>query len=190
MRHRLETGITLVEILIGLALFGILMAMGVPSFSRWIQSSQIRNSAEAIQNGLTLARAEAVRRNTNVRFQLVSSVTNACALSDAGRNWIISLNDPTGSCDSAPSDSVAPRIIQTRSSGEGSPNAVINANGIFLITFNGTGQSNTAASIDITNPSGGNCSANEMRCLRVTVSTGGQIRMCDPARANTDPQGC
>lgn len=190
MRPRLEIGITLIEILVGLALLGILLSLGVPSFSRWIQSTQIRNSAEAIQNGLMLARAEAVRRNTNVRFQLVTSLTDTCALSDAGGNWVISLNDPTGACDSPPSDTAAPRIIQTRSSGEGSSNAVVNANGVSLITFNGTGQANNTASINITNPTGGNCSSNAMRCLRVTVSSGGQIRMCDPTRANTDPQGC
>ncbi|UCV02491.1 GspH/FimT family pseudopilin [Dechloromonas denitrificans] len=190
MKTRLQTGITLIEVMISLVVMGILLALGTPSFSRWIQSSQIRNSAEAIQNGLTLARAEAVRRNTSVRFQLVSTVTDSCALSDAGRNWVISLDDPTGSCDNAPSDNVAPRIVQTRASGEGSPNAVINANGTSVITFNSMGQANTAATIDVTNPTGGNCSANAMRCLRVTVSTGGLIRMCDPARAASDPQGC
>ncbi len=29
-----------------------------------------------------------------------------------------------------------------------------------------------------------------VRCLRVVVRTGGQIRMCDPALPNTDSQSC
>jgi hypothetical protein len=29
-----------------------------------------------------------------------------------------------------------------------------------------------------------------MRCLRVEVGIGGQVRMCDPSLASTDPKGC
>lgn len=192
MNLKYQSGITLIEVMIGLVILGILLAAGLPSFSQWIQSSQIRTSADALQNGLTLARTEAVRRNTNVRFQLVSTTTAACALSDTGSSWVVSLDDPTGACDSAASDTVAPRIVQIRASGEGAPNAVINGGGVSTITFNGTGQASVAATLNVTNPTGGTCAAvgGQMRCLRVTVSTGGQVRMCDPARAADDPQGC
>jgi type IV fimbrial biogenesis protein FimT len=188
-----QAGMTLIELMIGIVLLGILLALGVPTFSRWSQSSQIRNAAEAIHNGLMLARAEAVRRNTTVRFQFVTTTTGACALSDTGTNWVVSLDSPAGACDAAPSDNVAPRIVQVRSAAEGSRNAVVNAGGVSLITFNGTGQatSGAPAAINVTNPSGGTCAAaGPMRCMRVTVATGGQIRMCDPARAAGDPQGC
>jgi type IV fimbrial biogenesis protein FimT len=131
----------------------------VPTFARWTQNSQIRNSAEAIHNGLMLARAEAVRRNTTVRFQLVTTTTSACALSDTGANWVVSLDSPAGACDATPSDNVAPRIVQVRSAAEGSRNAAIDAGGVSLITFNGTGQatSGAPAAIDVTNPTGGAC---------------------------------
>ena len=38
----------------------------------------------------------------------------------------------------------------------------------------------------------GDCpaTAGQRRCLRVVVSAGGQIRMCDPALAASTPQGC
>lgn len=183
---------TLIELMIGIVVLGILLALGAPAFSSWTQNSQIRNAAEAIHNGLTLARAEAVRRNTTVRFQLVTTTTGACALADTGTNWVVSLDSPAGACDSAPSDDIAPRIVQVRSAAEGSRNAVVDAGGVSLITFNGTGQASVAATIDVTNPTGGACStaAGPMRCMRVTVATGGRIRMCDPARAANDPQGC
>ncbi|HSA48159.1 MAG TPA: GspH/FimT family pseudopilin [Candidatus Competibacteraceae bacterium] len=186
-----QAGMTLIELMIGIVVFAILLALGAPTFSRWTQNSQIRNSAEAIHNGLMLARAEAVRRNTTVRFQLVTTTTSACALSATGGNWVVSLDDPAGACDAAPSDNVAPRIVQVRSAAEGSRNAAVNAGGVSLITFNGTGQASAAAAINVTNPTGGACAApGPMRCMRVTVATGGQIRMCDPARAADDPQGC
>lgn len=190
MKGFAQKGVTLIEIMISLVVLGILLAMGVPSFSAWIQSSQIRNSAESIQNGLMHARAEAVRRNTAVRFQFVTDLTGGCALSVTGSSWVVSLDDPTGSCDSPASDA-APRIVQSRSGTEGSRNAVVNGNGISSITFNGIGQATPAATIDISNPTGGACAtAGPMRCMRVTVTTGGQVRMCDPARAANDPQGC
>jgi type IV fimbrial biogenesis protein FimT len=190
LRH---AGFTVIELMIGLIVLGILMAMGIPSFARWIQSSQIRNSAEAIQSGLMFARTEAVRLNTRVRFQLVTTTTAACALADTGASWVVSLDDPAGACDSAASDTVAPRILQIRNSAEGSPNAVVNGNGQSQINFTGNGQASIAATINITNPTGGACATTPsgvMRCLNVTISTGGQIRMCDPARAANDPQGC
>ena len=188
-----QAGMTLIELMIGIVLLGILLALGAPTFSRWTQSSQIRNAAEAIHNGLMLARAEAVRRNTTVRFQFVTTTTGACALSDTGTNWVVSLDSPAGACDAAPSDNVAPRIVQVRSAAEGSRNAAVDAGGVSLITFNGTGQATggAPAAINVTNPTGGACAAGgPMRCMRVTVATGGQIRMCDPARAADDPQGC
>lgn len=191
MKAPMQRGITLIEVMIGLVILGILLAMGVPSFAGWIQSSQIRNSAESIQNGLMQARAEAVRRNTTVRFQFVTDLTNGCAVSATGPSWVVSLDDPSGACDSAASDTVAPRIVQGRSNAEGSRNAIVSGNGVSSIIFNGIGQANTAATIDISNPTGGACAAaGPMRCLRVTVTTGGQVRMCDPARAAADPQGC
>jgi type IV fimbrial biogenesis protein FimT len=188
-----QAGMTLIELMIGIVVLGILLALGVPTFSRWTQSSQIRNAAEAIHNGLMLARAEAVRRNTAVRFQFVTTTTSACALSDTGTNWVVSLDSPAGACDAAPSDNVAPRIVQVRSAAEGSRNAAVNGGGVSLVTFNGTGQATggAPAAINVTNPTGGACApGGPMRCMRVTVATGGQIRMCDPARAAGDPQGC
>ena len=56
------------------------------------------------------------------------------------------------------------------------------------ITFDGLGKTNLvgAATIQVTNPTGGACqtsaTAGKMRCLNVTVSVGGQVKMCDPHR--------
>lgn len=65
---RRQAGMTLVELMIGLAVFGILVMMALPDYTAWIQNTKIRNAAESVQNGLQLARAEAIRRNTDVTF--------------------------------------------------------------------------------------------------------------------------
>jgi type IV fimbrial biogenesis protein FimT len=192
-------GMTLIELMVGIAIVAILFTLAAPSFSTWIQGTHIRTAAEAIQNGLMLTRAEAVQRNTQVRFQLTDTLDDSCALSTTGTNWVLSLDDPSGACASAPSNTSAPRIIQTRAGAEGSKNA-IGAAGQSVIVFNGLGRVTPVPAgninIDISNPIGGACAADvtpgPMRCLRVEVSTLGQVRMCDPAFvfSNASPQGC
>lgn len=197
-RHS-QQGFTMIELMVGVIVIGILAAVGAPSLRSWVQNAQIRTTAEAIQNGLQLARAGAVHRNGLVRFQLTDNLTSACALSTTSSNWVVSQDDATDPaiaatrCATTASDTTPPRIIQTRSSAEGSSNAVVAA-GQSSFIFNGLGRTtNVAATVTITisNTIGGSCTpAGPMRCLNVIVTTGGQIRMCDPAKASTDPQGC
>jgi type IV fimbrial biogenesis protein FimT len=191
---------SLIELMVGIAIVAVLFAMASPSFSVWIKNSQIRTSAEAIQNGLMLARSEAVRRNTTVRFQLTSTLDGSCTLSTSGTNWVVSLSDPTGACGNPSADPgdpnpPAPAIIQVRAGAQGSNSAAVAA-GQSTIVFNGLGRVTPVpagnVNIAISNPFGGNCATlgGQMRCLQVVVSPGGQVRMCDPMFALPDPQGC
>jgi type IV fimbrial biogenesis protein FimT len=180
-----ETGFTLIELLVGITIVGILFIMGVPSFKSWIQNAQIHTATEAIQNGLELARAEAVRRNTLVRFQLTSTLDNSCVLTTASGNWVVSRDDPTGNCAGAKlndtynisdtSNNPAPGIIQLRPGNEGSANAVVASQELTSagvtpatpiyngsIIFNGMGRVSTLSvtagdnvQINITNPTVG-----------------------------------
>lgn len=198
-------GFSLIELVVGMAILGILISLGMSSFRTWIANSRIRATAEAIQNGLQMARGEAVRRNAPIRFQFTDNLTSGCVLSTTLTNFVISFDNPAGACDAAVineafpvSDSTnnpAPRIIQTRPAAEGSNNVAINA-GQSVITFNGLGRVTDAATnpvaIDVEPAAGtGDCTA--LRCLRVTVTAGGQVRMCDPLFTTTnptDPQAC
>jgi type IV fimbrial biogenesis protein FimT len=69
LNHR-QKGVTLIEAMVALTIMGVLLATGVPSFSQFLQNRKVRNAAEALHNGLSLAKAEAVRRNTNITFTL------------------------------------------------------------------------------------------------------------------------
>jgi type IV fimbrial biogenesis protein FimT len=179
--------------MITLAVFALLLMIGLPSMTTWLQNAQIRTSAETMQMGLQFARAEALRRNVPVRFQLVDSLDAGCALSDKGTSWVVNLGnlDVGGKCDQPESEDAEPRILQKRSGAESTSNATVqSAGGGKYVVFNGLGRVSPAfavlpiTQIDIKNPAGGGCMDEKnprMRCLRLTVSNGGEVRMCDPA---------
>lgn len=203
--HRSQRGMSLVELVVGLLIIGTLLALAAPSYSTWIQNTKIRTTAESILNGIQLARGEAVRRNTRIQFSLTDDLTGTCGLSLSGLNWIVSFDDPTNLCDSALLNeaadagdltaSPAPRIIQIKPAAEGSTGVTVAADQSSIV-FNGLGRITpvpaATININVSNPTAGACAAlaGPVRCMRVQVSTGGQVRFCDPARATTDPVGC
>lgn len=192
-----QQGVTLVELLVGLAIVGILFAVGIPSFTGWIQNAQVRTAAESISSGLQLARAEAVRRNDFVRFTL----TDATGLVA----WNVGCVNVTATC---------PASIQSRSASEGSVNARIGISvdappspvgayyatpiaagtgmtGVEGVTFNGLGRMPVAnIGTDITRIDLSNAITADVRKLIILVTTGGQVRMCDAALSASDTQGC
>ena len=200
-----QRGVTLIELMIGLAIVALVLFLGVPSFAIFLQNTQIRNAAETTLQGLDLARAEAVRLNAPVRFQLVSDFTSGCTLSATSLNWIVSLTDPTGLCNIAPAGgnaslpgAAAPQIIEEKAGSEGNPNVVVVATGGSNAVFNGLGRLASAGitQLDFSNPAGGTCTYvdavnGKMRCMRIQLSGGGQAKMCDPKVTDTtDPRIC
>jgi type IV fimbrial biogenesis protein FimT len=156
---------TLIELLIGLVIVGLLLTLGVPSFTTWMQNMQVRNAAESIFNGLQLARASAVQRNKSVTF----------TMNGPDSSWAVTIDTPSA---------FEPATVQSRSGAEGTPNAVV-ATTNPTMSFAGLGATNlpAAATIQVTNPTGGACQtpgAGTIRCLNITVSVGGRIKMCDP----------
>ena len=205
-------GFSLIELMVVVVIMGILMAMGIPSYRTWIENGKVRSLAESMQDGLRYARAEAVRRNTTVRFQLTTTLTSSCASnSNTAKNWVVSLADPAGLCDVAVSDTTAPQILKkssTQSSGSSSavPTANLSVNGVLAsaaatpvatsttvstVTFNPFGRLNGAvqggAWFTISNST---LATADKRDLRITVSPSGQIRSCDPLLSSTDPRSC
>jgi len=197
-----ERGFSLIELLVGVIILGILMAIAIPGFTEWMRNAKVRGAADAVQNGLQLARAEAVRRNTQVGLYLVTTTDNTCARSTAGPHWIVGLDTPDGRCASGPSETTAPRIIQMRTMGEGSSATALSA-GQHTFVFNGRGRLTAVPVADADGVVGGiklastdglacrtDSPSGPVRCLRVIVSFGGQVRMCDPSLPSGDTQAC
>ena len=197
---RFQRGVSLLELLIGVAIVSILLAAGMPTFGLWIQNTQVRTAAESVQNGLQLARNEAVRRNTNVRFSLTNAagqvVWRVCVVAgnDCGEVIQERPNAEGGANARVGVSVVAPPAVvpATQYATALAAGAGLSEEGGAGVTVNGVGLIPTAnIGTDITRVDVINPAANGARRLVIIVSTGGLIRMCDPAHSlASNPQGC
>jgi type IV fimbrial biogenesis protein FimT len=61
-------GFTLVELMIGITLVGLLLLLGMPGYRSWISAYELRSTAEQLAHSLMLARTEAIRRGHRVNL--------------------------------------------------------------------------------------------------------------------------
>ena len=92
-------GFTLIELVMSIAIVGILLTVGIPSFIALITNNRIVTQTNDFVSDLAHARAEAVRRNSRVticRSNTGTSSTPSCVpASGWADGWII-FTDPSG----------------------------------------------------------------------------------------------
>lgn len=91
MKLRRQSGFTLVELIIALAIAAILLAVGVPSFTSVIQDSRIGSQYNQAVRAFFLARSEAVKASEFVVVCARSApVARTCGTEDDWNNgWIV-----------------------------------------------------------------------------------------------------
>ena len=201
LQRRAAGGFTLVELVVTFAVLAILTLLAAPSFTDWIRNTQVRSVADALQNGLRLAQAEAVRRSRLVVFSLTAGQPglNAAAVAN-GANWSIQAVPVAGI------DNANLQFVQGGAFGDVATGVTIN--GPAFICFNAEGRlavGNTGlAGVACAPPADGSTIDYDVsraaaqlrpgsdRPLHVSVALGGQVRMCDPAEtlSATNPDGC
>jgi type IV fimbrial biogenesis protein FimT len=62
-----QSGFTVVELLIGMAIAAVLAAMTLPAINQWVESSRLTTTTNAFVEAFMTARSEAVRRGQAVR---------------------------------------------------------------------------------------------------------------------------
>ena len=70
MLKRLQTGVSLIEVLVGIAIIAMLMALGIPQYGTYLANARLKATTDTLVSGLSLARAEAVKRNSG-RVEMV-----------------------------------------------------------------------------------------------------------------------
>jgi len=197
---RAAAGFTLIELLTAIVLLGILMRLAMPSFVVWMNNTKVRTVAEALQTGIRLAQAEAVRGNRQVVLSFTNGTPtlNVTAVAN-GSNW--SIQTVPLFANSLDADTQA-TFVQGGALGDVASGVTITSTppSVTALCFNSNGRLvvNTAPG-----PTGASCAAASAsftidrtgadRPLRVIVGVGGQLRVCDPNRPTlsaTSPDGC
>jgi type IV fimbrial biogenesis protein FimT len=158
-------GVTLVELLVTIAVIAIGLGLAAPELVKMTASYRLRGAAESIVNGLGQARAEAVRRNSAVTFNLVGSATG----------WDVR-------------DS-ASNVLHARAAEDSTTLTAASGNASTAVTFLPTGMVDTSGTwmTAITVSS----SVSGAGSRQINILGGGLVRMCDPevSTAN-DPRRC
>jgi type IV pilus assembly protein PilA len=133
MRSRLwnERGFGMTELIVVVALIGVLAALGVPNLLRYWQTSSLAAGADELAGVLSRGRALAVTQNTTVCVQVTGTSVRFVIPTCAGTVWTGTGTDAAG-------------VIRLSSS--------LQISGGASAIFTNTGGANPGATYTVTNP--------------------------------------
>ncbi|MEH6457278.1 MAG: GspH/FimT family pseudopilin [Cocleimonas sp.] len=89
--HKNNSGFTLIEIMVTVAIVGIFASVALPSFSRLIESNRINTATNELVANLLLTRSEALKRRNAVTL-CPSSNQTSCNTTDYSAGWVVFLD--------------------------------------------------------------------------------------------------
>ncbi len=101
---RAHSGFTLLELMVVLAIAGVLFAVGIPAMGNFLRNSRITGAANDVMVAMHMARSEAVKRRLNVTLCTSANAMNAngsandnatCAASSSLTGWIVFVDNGT-----------------------------------------------------------------------------------------------
>jgi len=82
-------GMTLIEVLVTLSVLAILLAIGVPAFNQFVVSNRLSAYSSDMLSTLTLARSEAIKRNSRVVLCKSADGESCAAAGSWNQGWIV-----------------------------------------------------------------------------------------------------
>ncbi|MBV2209090.1 MAG: GspH/FimT family pseudopilin [Thermomonas sp.] len=152
-------GFTLVELMVTVAVIGILAMIAAPSMSSMVESGRVKAQTEELIAGLQLARAEAVRRNTRVTICPSTDGSATCASSATWAGWVVHGIDKTSCTDPANAASCADDVIRYHVVSD----PVVVSGPQDGVVFKPSGLANTEQKVEV-------AVSNTKRCLTVRIS--------------------
>ena len=148
LKPSLAHGFTLVELMVTVAVMGILAIIAMPSMAALVTNSRVSGQTEELVASLQLARAEAIRRNA--RVTVCAGTGGVCSGSATWNGWTIFGRDNINGIDDTIRDTTASASMQVTGPTGG-------------IVYRPSGMIDTQQTLQV--DSDGN-----MRCLAVLVS--------------------
>jgi type IV fimbrial biogenesis protein FimT len=130
------SGFTLIELMVVIAIVGILIAVAAPSFQGIIMKNKVQAAASEFHSALALARSEAIKRGGDARITVVAnSLSGTTAVWTSGMT--VFYDTTTNANGNAPPSDATKLLMQTAAM-EANVVASVNFN---AVTFNGFGRS-------------------------------------------------
>ena len=176
-QHKLNSGFTLVEMVITLTVIAILAGIAVPSFTETLDRRRVSGAAEQLQSDLQYARSEALRRNANVVVSLKP------AKDSTSTTWCYGISTAACDCSTGTTcqlDTVTKIVNQSGFTGV-SLNHGFDGN---IITFSPRSVSLNSGTATFTS----NIGTSNARVVSVIVAqVGGRIKLCSPSGSTNIP---
>lgn len=113
MQFKRQTGLTMVELMIVVAIAGILAAVAAPSFSSLINSMRQTSVMTQITGDLNRARGEAIKRNRRMLMCVRGNDTTCGAGTDWRNGWLVCYDeDQDGACDATSATNPNPIVVR------------------------------------------------------------------------------
>ena len=90
-----QTGFTLLELMISIAVLGVLLGIAIPSFQTMILNSRLTTQANQVITALNYARSEAVKRGSPATVCSSNGGTACAGANNWTTGWLV-FSDPNG----------------------------------------------------------------------------------------------
>jgi type IV fimbrial biogenesis protein FimT len=161
MNKKRNTGFTLLELMIVVAIIGIIAAIAVPSYQDMIERNRLKQAVEGLKSDLQYTRTEAIKRSKDLRITLTGT-----------SSWCYGIDDDNTSCACGTAGDCAIKAVD----GSQFQGISLDANNNVTFSFRRGTASASGSTLS---------SANYQ--ARVMVSDVGRVRVCNPVVATRLP---